>query len=118
MWYVGIDLHKRHLTICVRDEQGDMVRRRQVSTRWAEVDPFLESLSQRSQLAGGVRGGDRGLRVSRLAGGAAGPHDHHPVEDPKGPRSPLDRGEGTTKVWLGCSRRADRLRADRVVPAL
>ena len=30
-----------------------MVRRRQVSTRWAEVDPFLESLSQRSQLAGG-----------------------------------------------------------------
>ena len=53
MWYVGIDLHKRHLTICARDEQGNAVLRRQVSTRWAEVDRFLESLSQQSQLAGG-----------------------------------------------------------------
>jgi hypothetical protein len=25
----------------------------------------------------------------------------------KGSRSPRDRGEGTTKVWMGCSRRAD-----------
>jgi hypothetical protein len=24
----------------------------------------------------------------------------------KGSRSPRDRGEGTTKVWMGCSRRA------------
>ena len=27
MQYVGIDQHKRHLTICVRNEQGDRAKR-------------------------------------------------------------------------------------------
>ena len=36
-WYVGIDQHKRYLTICVRDERGDVVQRRQVKTAWVEV---------------------------------------------------------------------------------
>jgi transposase len=53
MLYVGIDQHKRHLTICVRDEQGDVVLRRQVGTGWLEVDGFLESLLER----GGPEGG-------------------------------------------------------------
>ena len=47
MLFVGIDQHKRHLTVCVRDPQGEIVLRRQVSTRWEEVDRFLESLQER-----------------------------------------------------------------------
>lgn len=53
MLYVGIDQHKRHLTICVRNEQGDVVCGRQVATGWLEVDRFLESLLERSRPEGG-----------------------------------------------------------------
>ncbi len=53
MLYVGIDQHKRHLTVCVRNEQGDIALRRQVSTGWLEVDRFLEGLADRAALEGG-----------------------------------------------------------------
>jgi transposase len=53
MLYVGIDQHKRHLTICIRDEQGDIALRRQVRTSWLEVDRFLEGLRDRSACEGG-----------------------------------------------------------------
>jgi transposase len=53
MLYVGIDQHKRHLTVCVRNEQGDIVLRRQVKTAWLEVDRFLEGLAERSAPEGG-----------------------------------------------------------------
>ncbi len=53
MLYVGIDQHKRHLTICVRDEQGEIALRRQVSTKWEEVDRFLVSLQERAAELGG-----------------------------------------------------------------
>lgn len=49
MLYVGIDQHKRHLSICVRHEQGVVVQRRQVSTEWRGIDAFLESLERRSR---------------------------------------------------------------------
>jgi len=53
MLFVGIDQHKRHLTICVRNEQGEIVLRRQVSTRWATIETFLASLQDRSGPHGG-----------------------------------------------------------------
>jgi len=53
MLFVGIDQHKRHLTVCVRDEQGDIVVRRQVSTQWEEVDRFIVSLQERAAEHGG-----------------------------------------------------------------
>ncbi len=53
MLFVGIDQHKRHLTICVRDEQGEIALRRQVSTKWEEVDRFLASLQERGVEHGG-----------------------------------------------------------------
>ena len=56
MFYVGIDQHKRHLTICVRNEQGDVALRRQVATGWLEVDRFLESLQDRCMPEGGYVG--------------------------------------------------------------
>ena len=46
MLFVGIDQHKRHLTVCIRDEQGNVSLRRQVSTKWENVDPFLASLQE------------------------------------------------------------------------
>lgn len=53
MQYIGIDQHKRHLTLCVRNEQGDIVLRRQVRTKWLEIDPFLEGLAESSRPEGG-----------------------------------------------------------------
>ena len=53
MLFIGIDQHKRHLTICVRDEQGEIALRRQVSTKWEEVDRFLVSLQERAAEHGG-----------------------------------------------------------------
>jgi len=52
MLFVGIDQHKRHLTICMRDEQGEVVLRRQVSTKWEAFDGFLESLQKRGSEPG------------------------------------------------------------------
>ncbi len=53
MLFVGIDQHKRHLTICVRNEQGEIAWRRQVSRKWEEVDRFLASLPERAAEHGG-----------------------------------------------------------------
>lgn len=53
MLFVGIDQHKRHLTVCVRDEQGQIVSRRQVRTRWEEVDRWLEDLREQGTPDGG-----------------------------------------------------------------
>lgn len=53
MLYVGIDQHKRHLTVCARDEQGEAVIRRQVRTDWPSVDRFLISLWEKAADQGG-----------------------------------------------------------------
>ncbi len=53
MWYVGIDQHKRYLTICVRNEQGDVVQRRQVKTGWADMTRYFEQLKGQAAEHGG-----------------------------------------------------------------
>jgi transposase len=53
MLFAGIDLHKKSLAVCVRNEQGDIVMRRQVSTQWLEVDRFLGSLQELAAPQGG-----------------------------------------------------------------
>jgi transposase len=40
MLYIGIDQHRKQLTVCVRNEEGDIVLRRQVSTEWKRVRAF------------------------------------------------------------------------------
>ena len=41
MLYVGIDQHGKQLTVSVRDESGNVILRRQVSTEWKKVrDPI------------------------------------------------------------------------------
>lgn len=53
MLYLGIDQHRKQLTINLRDEAGDVILRRQVSTRWASVRSFFADLETRSKSAGG-----------------------------------------------------------------
>jgi transposase len=46
MFYLGIDLHRKQMTVSLRNEDGDVVLRRQVSTRWKKIDEFLEQVHQ------------------------------------------------------------------------
>jgi transposase len=46
MLYVGIDQHRKQLTVSVRDESGNVILRRQVSTEWKKVRAFFDELRQ------------------------------------------------------------------------
>jgi transposase len=46
MLYIGIDLHGKQLTVCIRDEGGNILVQRQVSTRPAKVEEFVEQVQQ------------------------------------------------------------------------
>jgi len=54
MLYLGIDQHRKQLTVCVRNEQGDVIFRRQVSTRWEQVRAFLAEIREKAGEAGFV----------------------------------------------------------------
>ena len=47
MFYLGIDQHAKQLTVNLRDSAGDVVLRRQVSTRPEKVLEFFERITQR-----------------------------------------------------------------------
>jgi transposase len=53
MLYVGIDQHRKQLTVSIRDESGDVVLRRQVSTQWDKVRTFFTELRDRTAGDGG-----------------------------------------------------------------
>ena len=44
MLYLGIDQHSKQITVCVRDQAGEVVLRRQVSTRPAKIEVFFQEL--------------------------------------------------------------------------
>jgi transposase len=46
MLYLGIDQHARQLTVSLRDEDGDVIQARQVSTQPAKVNEFFEQLTR------------------------------------------------------------------------
>ena len=48
MLYVGIDQHRKQLTVSVRDESGNVTLRRQVSTEWKKVRAFFEEVRELS----------------------------------------------------------------------
>lgn len=48
MLYLGIDLHRKQMTINLRDEEGEVLLRRQVSTWHAEPQKFLAELQRRA----------------------------------------------------------------------
>ena len=45
MLYLGIDQHARQITISLRDEQGDVLQARQVSTQPEKVRAFFQQLT-------------------------------------------------------------------------
>jgi transposase len=53
MLYLAIDQHRKQLTVNLRDEAGDVVLRRQVSTEWKRVREFFNDLRDRSVPEGG-----------------------------------------------------------------
>jgi transposase len=54
MLYLGIDQHRKQLTVCIRNEKGDVIFRRQVSTQWERVRAFLEEIRKKAGKAGWV----------------------------------------------------------------
>jgi transposase len=48
MFYLGIDQHRKQLTVNLRNEAGDVVLRRQVSTNWPKVREFFGDLAGRT----------------------------------------------------------------------
>ena len=46
MLYLGIDQHAPQITISLRDETGDVVQARQVSTRPEKVQAFFQQLTR------------------------------------------------------------------------
>jgi len=46
MLYLGIDQHARQITISLRDEHGDVVQARQVSTEPKKIDAFFQELTR------------------------------------------------------------------------
>ncbi len=48
MSYLAIDQHRKQLTVNLRNEQGDVLVKRQVSTEWPRVRSFLEEVRNTS----------------------------------------------------------------------
>jgi hypothetical protein len=44
MLCLAIDQHRKQLTVNLRNEQGDVLVKRQVSTEWPRVRRFLEEV--------------------------------------------------------------------------
>ncbi len=118
MMYLGIDQHKRYLTICMRDDQGDIVLRRQVSTKWKDIDRFLESLQARSDTQGGYVAvvevcGFNGWLVDRLE--QYGCRQTYVIKAPDRVRQKTDRRDAaklSELLWINRDRIAD---GDRLV---
>jgi transposase len=46
MLYLGIDLHLKQMTVSLRNQNGNVLLRRQVSTRWPKLEEFRKQLHQ------------------------------------------------------------------------
>jgi transposase len=53
MLYLGIDQHKRQLTVNLRSEDGTVILNRQVSTQWEKVRAFFADLAEKARPEGG-----------------------------------------------------------------
>jgi len=53
MLYLGIDQHRKQLTVNLRNENGDILLRRQVSTRWRPAHSFFSELADQASPQGG-----------------------------------------------------------------
>jgi transposase len=53
MLYLAIDQHRKQLTVNLRDEQGNVLLKKQVSTRWEAVRAFFARLREQAAEHGG-----------------------------------------------------------------
>ena len=53
MLYLGIDQHKRQLTVNLRAEDGAVLLKRQVSSQWEKVRTFFGDLLEKARPEGG-----------------------------------------------------------------
>ena len=53
MLYLGIDQHKSQLTVNVRNEDGETILKRQVSTQWEKIEEFFADLAEKAKPEGG-----------------------------------------------------------------
>lgn len=63
MFYLGIDQHARQLTISLRDENGDVIEARQVSTQPEKVNAFFTNLTRER-----LRSGEEFVAVLEVCG--------------------------------------------------
>ena len=54
MLYLGIDQHARQLTISLRDDSGDVLQARQVSTQPEKIQAFFAKLTRDRAVGGGL----------------------------------------------------------------
>jgi transposase len=62
MQYLGIDLHCKQMTVSLRNQNGDVLLRRQVSTRWPKMEEF------RNQLHLALAAGEKYVAVVEVCG--------------------------------------------------
>ncbi len=67
MLYLAIDQHRKQLTVNLRNESGDVLLKRQVSTEWPRVRKFLEEVKTQSRSERGGCNYPGGLWLQRLA---------------------------------------------------
>src|SRR5512146_895613 len=53
MLYLAIDQHRKQLTVNLRNEAGDVILKRQVSTEWERIREFLKETQEQSRTEGG-----------------------------------------------------------------
>jgi len=63
MLYLGIDQHARQLTISLRDENGDVLQARQVSTRPDKINEFFQRLTRER-----LRGDEQFVAIVEVCG--------------------------------------------------
>jgi transposase len=63
MLYLGIDQHARQVTISLRDEEGDVVQARQVSTEPNKINDFFQQLTRER-----IRNGEPFVAVLEVCG--------------------------------------------------
>ena len=52
MLYLAIDQHRKQLTVNIRNESGDVIGKRQVSTEWTKVRAFFADLVRQAEKEG------------------------------------------------------------------
>ncbi len=63
MLYLGIDQHARQITISLRDDSGDVLQARQVSTRPEKINEFFQKLTRER-----LRNGESFIAVVEVCG--------------------------------------------------